>query len=78
MWGIDMNGFYMFININQDGILYAFENKKWLRRTNPNPNFPNLLIQISYFSLFNFSQIKDMNNLSNKLIHIFIFSEYYT
>jgi len=40
---------------------------------NPNSNFPNWLMQIFYFALFNFLQIHHTNNLSNKLLHIFLY-----
>jgi len=52
--------------------IMSYENTKRVRRMNPNPNYPNWLIQIIYFASFNFLQIHDTNDLSNKLLHIFL------
>jgi len=42
-----------------------------VRRINLNPNFPNWIIQIIFFVYF--LHIYDTNNLSNKLLHIFLY-----
>ena len=68
-----MKDFYMYININQHWILYSFEKYRLMRRMNTNPNFPNWLIQIFYFAIFNFLQISHTNNIFNKLLHIVLY-----
>jgi len=50
-----------------------FKKYRRVRMMNPNPNFPNWLIQIFYFAIFNFLQIHNANNLHNKLLHIFLY-----
>ena len=50
-----------------------------VRRMNHNSNFPNWLIPIFYFALFNFLQIYYTNNLfQQNFTYCLIFSEYYT
>jgi len=48
MQGIDMNDFYMCINVNQDGMIY-FKNYRQVRKIKLIPNFLNSVILLIYF-----------------------------
>ena len=75
MQEIDINDSYMCINVHLDEMLYVSIN------TNEWEGWTPILID-SYKSftllLFNFLQMHYTNKLSNKLLLLSIFSEYYT
>ena len=79
MRGINMNDFYMCINVKQDGILYVLIhwNYKRVRMINLIPNFLNWLSQIIYFALFNFHANLCQYLSNQNITHILILSECY-